>query len=168
MAPPKLLNNYRNSHIYSYICIHTYIFIYICVYIYIYKFHRYFKSGVSWYFSFFCVCEMGLDSGLHTCKAGILSLEPHLQYILLMLFWIWGLTKYFPGWPGPMILPISVTHVARITGLSHQCQALLISFSYNSLLAQETLLIFVHYIVSRKFAEFILLILLEYLRFSVY
>jgi hypothetical protein len=29
------------------------------------------------------------------CKAGSLSLEPHLQFILLWLFWRWGLVKYF-------------------------------------------------------------------------
>jgi hypothetical protein len=31
--------------------------------------------------------DCGLNSGLHTCKAGALPLEPHLQSILLRLFW---------------------------------------------------------------------------------
>jgi hypothetical protein len=35
--------------------------------------------------------ELGLDSGLHTCKAGTLLLEPHLQFILLWLVWKWSL-----------------------------------------------------------------------------
>jgi hypothetical protein len=35
----------------------------------------------------------GLNSGLHTCKAG--ALPPHLQFILLWLFWRWGFHKLF-------------------------------------------------------------------------
>jgi hypothetical protein len=35
--------------------------------------------------------DWGLTSGLHTCKVGTLLLEPHLQSILLWLFWRWGL-----------------------------------------------------------------------------
>jgi hypothetical protein len=34
--------------------------------------------------------RLGLNSGLCTCKAGALPLEPHLQSILLWLFWRWG------------------------------------------------------------------------------
>jgi hypothetical protein len=34
---------------------------------------------------------------LHACKADTLLLEPHLQSILLWLFWRWGLTNYLPG-----------------------------------------------------------------------
>jgi hypothetical protein len=30
---------------------------------------------------------LGLNSGLHACKAGTLLFEPHLQSILLWLFW---------------------------------------------------------------------------------
>jgi hypothetical protein len=30
--------------------------------------------------------DWGLNSGLHTCKAGALLLQPHLQFILLWLF----------------------------------------------------------------------------------
>jgi hypothetical protein len=38
-----------------------------------------------------------LNSGLHDCKAGALPLEPHLQSILLWLFWTWGSCKPAPG-----------------------------------------------------------------------
>jgi hypothetical protein len=43
---------------------------------------------------------------------------------LLWLFWRWGLKSYLPGLasnhdPQTMILPISVSQVARITGMSH-------------------------------------------------
>jgi hypothetical protein len=35
-----------------------------------------------------------LNSGLLTCKAGSLPLEPVLQSILLWLFWRWGLENH--------------------------------------------------------------------------
>jgi hypothetical protein len=35
-------------------------------------------------------------AGLHAHKAGALPLEPHLQSILLWLFWRWGLVNYSP------------------------------------------------------------------------
>jgi hypothetical protein len=38
-----------------------------------------------------------LNSGLHTCKAGALLLEPCLQSILFWLFWRWGLKNYLSG-----------------------------------------------------------------------
>jgi hypothetical protein len=39
----------------------------------------------------------GLNSGLHTHKAGALPLCPlHLQSILHRLFWRWGLSNYLP------------------------------------------------------------------------
>jgi hypothetical protein len=47
---------------------------------------------------FLCVClfdgrliglaELGLNSGLHTCQAGTLSLEPHVLLILFLLMWL--------------------------------------------------------------------------------
>jgi hypothetical protein len=45
------------------------------------------------------VCDWGLISGLCACKAdageaGNLPLEPHLQSILLWLFWRQGLKNY--------------------------------------------------------------------------
>jgi hypothetical protein len=41
--------------------------------------------------------DWDLNSGLHTCKAGTLLLKPHLQSILLWLFWRWGLAIYLHG-----------------------------------------------------------------------
>jgi hypothetical protein len=39
---------------------------------------------------------------------------------LSWLFWIWGSLELFPpGWPWTMVLLISVSQVARITGVSH-------------------------------------------------
>jgi hypothetical protein len=40
--------------------------------------------------------KLGLNKGLHACKAGALMLGPHLQSILFWLFWRWGLLNYFP------------------------------------------------------------------------
>jgi hypothetical protein len=37
-----------------------------------------------------------LNSGLHAYKAGALLLEPHLQSILLWLFWKWSVTHHLP------------------------------------------------------------------------
>jgi hypothetical protein len=36
----------------------------------------------------------GLNPGFCTCKAGALLLEPLLQFILLWVFWRWGLVNY--------------------------------------------------------------------------
>jgi hypothetical protein len=49
----------------------------------------------------FFVFLVGLefDSGLRSCKAGTLLLEPHLRSILVWLFWRGGLANYFPPWP---------------------------------------------------------------------
>jgi hypothetical protein len=65
----------------------------------------------------------GLNSGLHACKAGTLLLEPHLQFILLWIFW--GLANYLPrvasnSDPPNLNLPISTSQVASITCMSHQ------------------------------------------------
>jgi hypothetical protein len=46
-------------------------------------------GGALQYLLFFV--ELVFESGLHTCKAGALLLELNLQYILLWLFWRWGL-----------------------------------------------------------------------------
>jgi hypothetical protein len=43
---------------------------------------------------FFFLWNWSLNSGLCTCKAGALPLEPHLQSILLCLFWRWGLANF--------------------------------------------------------------------------
>jgi hypothetical protein len=62
---------------------------------------------------------LGLNLGLHVCKVGALLLEPHLQYILLWLFWGWGLVNYLSGL-ALNLDPISASQVTRIIGVSHQ------------------------------------------------
>jgi hypothetical protein len=72
---------------------------------------------------FLLLLGLGFESGLHTCKTGTLPLEPHLQSILLWLFWRWGSYKLF-AWTGLkwcVILPISASQVARIIVMSYQC-----------------------------------------------
>jgi hypothetical protein len=45
-----------------------------------------------------CECFLRkLNSGLYAYKAGAIQLKPHLQSILLWLFWTWGLANYLPG-----------------------------------------------------------------------
>jgi hypothetical protein len=42
--------------------------------------------------------SLGLGFELRAlCKAGTLQLEPHLQPILLWLFWRWDFVNYLPG-----------------------------------------------------------------------
>jgi hypothetical protein len=68
--------------------------------------------------NFFFLVVLGLKSGLQTCKAGALSLEPHLQSILLWLLWSKGLENdLLRLWTS--ILPISAFQVAMITSVSH-------------------------------------------------
>jgi hypothetical protein len=55
--------------------------------------------GLSILLFFFWWGDLGLNSGLCTCKAGTLPLERHLQSIFLWLFWRWGLVKLF-AWAG--------------------------------------------------------------------
>jgi hypothetical protein len=43
---------------------------------------------------YMCVCDWSLNLGLGACKADAL-LQPHLQSILLCLFWRWGLADHF-------------------------------------------------------------------------
>jgi hypothetical protein len=38
--------------------------------------------------------------------------------------------NYLLGWPQNVILRISASHVARITGVSHQCQAYFVLYKY--------------------------------------
>jgi hypothetical protein len=40
--------------------------------------------------------DWGLNSGLHTYKAGTLLFEPRCQSILLWLFWSWDFANYLP------------------------------------------------------------------------
>jgi hypothetical protein len=58
----------------------------------------------------------GLNSGLCVRQAVTLPLELHLQFILLWLFWRWGLANYLPSLASN--LPISASQVARITAIS--------------------------------------------------
>jgi hypothetical protein len=61
---------------------------------------------------FLCGGYWGLNLGLCTWKAGALPLKPHLQSILLWLFWRWGLVNHLPrlapSWYSPDVsLPSS-------------------------------------------------------------
>jgi hypothetical protein len=47
--------------------------------------YNFFLLSLSFFFG-----AWGVSLGLHTCEADSLSLEPHLQSILLWLFWRWG------------------------------------------------------------------------------
>jgi hypothetical protein len=58
-------------------------------------YHPTFPVALFYLFIYF-FCETGFWAWLHACKAGFLPLEPHLQSILLWLFWRWGLVKYLP------------------------------------------------------------------------
>jgi hypothetical protein len=88
------------------VCIHICIYVYIC-------------DGVF----FFCFSGTGFELRLHTCKAGILPFEPYFQSISLWLFWRWVSKSICLNWLQTMILPISASHVARITGHEHECLA---------------------------------------------
>jgi hypothetical protein len=64
----------------------------------------------------------GLNSGLCTCKAGTLPLEPRLHSILLWLFWTWGSHELFSqaGLQSQSSWFQSPSQVARIIEVSHQ------------------------------------------------
>jgi hypothetical protein len=47
-------------------------------------------------FSFFFLVVLGLNSGSYDCSAGTLALGPHLQSILLWLFWRQDLMNCLP------------------------------------------------------------------------
>jgi hypothetical protein len=66
----------------------------------------------------------GLNAEFCACKTGTLPFEPHLQSILLWLFWRRGLMNYFPTWPQVSILLISASQVARIRATNHWHSAL--------------------------------------------
>jgi hypothetical protein len=64
-----------------------------------------------------------LDWGLNQLsahKAGTLLLEPHLQSILLWLFWRWGLANSLFGLTSNHNPPDLSSQLARITDMSHQ------------------------------------------------
>jgi hypothetical protein len=48
------------------------------------------------FFIFLMGLGFELSASIHTCKAGALLLKPHLQSILLWLFWRWDLVNYLP------------------------------------------------------------------------
>jgi hypothetical protein len=58
-----------------------------------------YNLSLSLSFFFFFKWDWGLNSRHCDPKANALSLEPHLQSILLWLFWRWGLVNYF-AWVG--------------------------------------------------------------------
>jgi hypothetical protein len=85
---------------------------------------------IHFFYYLFIYGEMGLTSGLHTCKAGALPLEPQLQPILFWLFF--GdevLTYYLPGLALNCSPPNhSASKVASIKVISHWCPAVLYLF----------------------------------------
>jgi hypothetical protein len=65
--------------------------------------------------------DQDLNSGLCACKAGAILLEPHVQSIFsLVILEVEGLANYLPRLASALVLLISASHIARITGLSHQ------------------------------------------------
>jgi hypothetical protein len=77
--------------------------------------------------------DWSLKSGICTYEVGTVLLEPHLLSILLSLFWRWVSRILCPSWPQIMILPISVSQLARIIGVSHQHQIHTFFFNMNIL-----------------------------------
>jgi hypothetical protein len=69
-----------------------------------------FRSLIYHYEFFFF---LGFELKALCLQSGPLPLEPHLQYILLWLFWRWSLKT--PHWPQL----ISASRGARITDISH-------------------------------------------------
>jgi hypothetical protein len=63
--------------------------------------------------------------------AGMIGMHHCAQPLVEMC--VWGIS-FFPGWPQIMILPISVTQVTRIIGVSHQHPAL-----YSKFYSQDAL-----------------------------
>jgi hypothetical protein len=62
-----------------------------------------------------------VNSGLLTCKTGTLPLEPRLPVHFTLVILEMGFYKLFvPTGFKSLILPISASQVARITGMSHQ------------------------------------------------
>jgi hypothetical protein len=66
-----------------------------------------------------------LNSGLRTCKAEA-TCPVHFALAILVM----GVSQtIYPGCPQMVILWISVSQVARITGVSHRCLALCYTFN---------------------------------------
>jgi hypothetical protein len=71
-----------------------------------------------------------LNLGLHACKAGALStslVTPPVHFALVILEMGVSLT-ICPAWPQTVILPISASHVARISGVNNQHLGCIFSF----------------------------------------
>jgi hypothetical protein len=81
-----------------------------------------FFFGWGWFWNSGILC---------TCKASSLLHDPHLQSILLWLFWRWNLETVCLGWPQTLILPISAFQEASMTGVSHW------SLAYKYILSHE-------------------------------
>jgi hypothetical protein len=74
------------------------------------------------FFFFVVVVLVGLGffkPGLGACKAGDLLLEPHLQSILLWLFWRWVLKNYLPRLASNQDPPDTSLREVGFTGISH-------------------------------------------------
>jgi hypothetical protein len=76
---------------------------------------------LSFFFFFFCGAE-DWTQGFMLAKQA--QLEPCFQSILLWLFWRWGLMNYLPVLALNHIPP-DLSLPSRITGVSHQCSALM-------------------------------------------
>jgi hypothetical protein len=73
----------------------------------------------------------GLNSGLCTCKAWALPLEPCFQSTSFWLFWRWGLLNYLPWLTSN--LDSAILMMSRMTHLSHWCLAKMAIFKVMSL-----------------------------------
>jgi hypothetical protein len=83
-------------------------------------------------FCFVFYWNLGLNSGLHACRAGALLHEPYLQSIFLWLFGdgiSWAISL---GWLWTAILLISAFQVATITDVNHWRQAASCCFHFPS------------------------------------
>jgi hypothetical protein len=69
----------------------------------------------------FFFLELESELRLRACKAGTLPLVPHLQSILVWLFWKWSLMDCLPCLTSNLDPPdLSVSQVAGITGVTQQ------------------------------------------------
>jgi hypothetical protein len=71
----------------------------------------------AWTLNLLFCWNLDLNSGLHASKGDAVPPKPHLQSILLWLFWRWGSC---PDWPQTKTLLISATQAPSITRMSHQ------------------------------------------------
>jgi hypothetical protein len=81
---------------------------------------------------------LGLELRASHLQSRCCTLEPHLQSVLLWLFWKWGLSVCL-GWPWTLTLWISAFQVARITSKSHQCLALAGMYTQDKDIAERLL-----------------------------